>query len=122
MTFEARKQGPGLPPEGHAYWEGKQYPTNLTRSVGASGFHINRDIGATQEEVLPHNPERKYALLVNDSVNTIWLSLGAPAAANQGIRLNAQGGAYEINSTNLFKGRIYAVASAAASKIMITEW
>lgn len=86
-------------------------------------LHINRDISTTQEEVLGDNPARTYALLQNDdSVNNIWLSLGVPAVANQGIFLKAGGGAFEITLVNPWKGRIYAIASAASTKLMVTEY
>jgi len=63
--------------------------------------------------ILSANDARKYALIVNDSDTTIYLALGAAAAVNRGIRINANGGAYEINWTNLFKGAIYGIHAAA---------
>jgi len=63
--------------------------------------------------ILSANANRKYALIVNDSDTTIYLALGAAAAVNSGIRLNANGGAYEINWTNLYKGAIYGIHGVA---------
>jgi len=39
-------------------------------------------------------------VIVNDSDVVIYLGVGAAAVLNQGIRLNANGGAYEINWSN----------------------
>lgn len=87
-----------------------------------ASVHLNINLTTTQQEVLPANPGRSYALLVNDSDSVAYINLGGPAAANQGIRLNANGGSYEINSTNLFKGRIYAISTGATKKLMVTEY
>lgn len=85
-------------------------------------LHRNINLTTTQEEVLGENPERRYALLVNDSDSDAYIALGIPAVANTGIRLNAGGGSYEINATNLYTGRIYAISTGATKKLMITEW
>ena len=82
---------------------------------------LNPDLTATQAKVLPANPVRKHALFVNDSDAIAYLSLGSPAAANQGIRLNASGGSYELNVTNLYHGDIYAISVGATKRLCITE-
>ncbi len=83
--------------------------------------HLNKNLTTTQEEIVPNNPERRYCLLVNDSDSTAYISLGIPAVANQGIRINANGGSYEINLTNPFSGQIYAVSIGTTKRMMITE-
>jgi hypothetical protein len=77
---------------------------------------------ATQQEILPENPNRKYALLVNDGDADIYLGFAQPAVVNQGVRLNANGGSFEITLTNPFYGRIYAVGDATGPKLLATEW
>jgi len=69
-------------------------------------------VGDTSTTILAANADRKYALIVNDSDTVIYLALGAAASVNSGIRLNANGGAYEINWTNLFKGAINGIHAA----------
>lgn len=88
----------------------------------SGAVHRNINLTATQEVVLEDNPQRLYALLVNDSDSIAYLSLGVPAVANSGIRLNANGGSYEINTTNLWQGRIYAISTGATKKLMVTEY
>ena len=84
-------------------------------------IHLNPDLTTTQTRILPSNPQRRYALFLNDSNIVIYLSLGIPAATNEGIRLNASGGWYEITLINPFYGAIYAVSLANNKRLMITE-
>lgn len=83
---------------------------------------LTRSIGTTAEEILPVNPQRSYALLMNDSDTAIYISLGGTAVANQGIRINANGGAYEISAVNLYRGRISAICSVASKTLLTVEW
>jgi len=69
-------------------------------------------VGDTSTTILAANANRKYALIVNDSDTVIYLALGAAAIVNNGIRLNANGGAYVINWTNLYKGAINGIHAA----------
>ena len=71
--------------------------------------------------VLATNPSRGYALFVNNSNQDMYLGLGADAVMNQGIRINANGGRYEINDTNLFTGAVNAIASGGAKSLVVTE-
>ena len=82
---------------------------------------IIKSVGAASQEVLSKNPARRYALLVNDSINIIYLMLGHDAALNRGIRINSGGGSYEINLTNPWPGSIFAFASGATSNLTIVE-
>lgn len=74
-------------------------------------------VGATSTAVLPADGGRQYAIIINDSDETIYLGLGAAAAMNQGIRLNTNGGAFEISGVNVFTGAINAIC-ASGSKVL----
>ena len=78
--------------------------------------------GTTTQQAVAANPTRRYLLLVNDSDNAIYISLGKEAVINHGIRLNSAGGSYEINSTNLWLGNISAVSSVASKILTVVEW
>lgn len=70
--------------------------------------------------VLATSTGRLYAAIVNDSANTVYLGIGTPAVIGKGIRLNANGGSYEINESNQFQGPVYGISSAS-SNLTITE-
>jgi hypothetical protein len=72
--------------------------------------------------VLAANRKRAYALFINDSSIVAYLSFGPSAQANMGIRLNANGGAYEMEGNTLWRGVINGIlASAGSGKILVTE-
>lgn len=80
------------------------------------------DLTATQVELLPENARRIHALFVNNSDAVCWLMLGTEAVANWGIRLNADGGSYEINFfQNPYRGKVYGVSSGVTKRLMVTE-
>jgi phage gp45-like len=73
---------------------------------------------------LASNGDRVYALFINDSDTVIYLSLGATAVVNQGIRINANGGSYEMSEKagNLYMGVIYAIhGGSGTKKLLVTE-
>ncbi|GAI11797.1 unnamed protein product, partial [marine sediment metagenome] len=76
-------------------------------------------VTTTSKVVLLANRNRSYALLVNDSDAVIFIWKGKIATLNRGIRLNAAGGSYEINSTNLYKGEIAAIHGDVGDKILL---
>ena len=71
--------------------------------------------------VLAANAARLSAVICNNGAVDIYLRLGTPAVANQGILLKANGGSYTIGSTNLYKGIITAVTASGAGVLCGTE-
>lgn len=63
--------------------------------------------------VLAANGRRRYAFIQNDSAAAIYIALGEAAVLNSGIRLNANGGYYEMSKAfgNLNPLAIYAIGS-----------
>ncbi len=51
----------------------------------------------------------------------IYLSLSDTAVMNEGIRLNANGGAFEINSTNLYTGEVAAICVSGGKNLTVCE-
>jgi len=78
-------------------------------------------IQVASTEVLAENPRRADAVFVNDSNQPIYLARGNPAVIGQGIRLNANGGSYEINRNNLFLGVINAIAVGGDKNLVWSE-
>ena len=86
--------------------------------------HTAVNVTTTTGAVLAANANRLYALLVNDSDTVIYIKLGAAAVANQGIRLNADGGNYEMSAMlgNLYTGAINGIHAGTGNKVlMMTE-
>ncbi len=85
--------------------------------------HTAVSVGVATGEALAANDKRQYALFVNDSDAVIYLKVGANAALNQGIRLNAGGGSYEMSALagNLSRAAVNAISSGAAKNLLVTE-
>lgn len=80
-------------------------------------------VGTTNTSVVASNYDRNYLLLVNDGTEAIYISFGANAALNTGIRLNAEGGNYEMGRGygNIFQGAINAICTSGGMKLLVTE-
>lgn len=85
--------------------------------------HTTGSMSDTSAAALAANNARKYALIVNDGGVTVYLNLGGTAVASEGIRLNADGGSYEISrdSGNLFSGAINGITSSGTATVLVTE-
>jgi hypothetical protein len=83
--------------------------------------HTEVAVAATSTAVLAANPNREYALFMNDSDTVQYLMLGAAAVANKGIRLNASGGSYEMspNIGNMYRGAIYGIHGGSGNKNLL---
>ena len=69
-----------------------RFPNPARRTVFSS---VQVEIKTTL--VLKADPGRVNVLLINDSDTVMYLMLGADAVVGEGIRLNAEGGSYEIS-------------------------
>jgi hypothetical protein len=69
-----------------------------------------------------HNIGRFFMLFINDSDYAQYLKFGADAVLNESIRLNANGGSYEISASagNLYTGAVNVIA-ATAGTLLVTE-
>jgi len=85
--------------------------------------HGNQTATTSSATMLASNSSRRYALIQNNGSVDVWLSLGGTAAANAGIRLAANGGAYEISAAhgNLFTGAIAGITASGSAVVMSTE-
>jgi len=66
------------------------------------------------------NINARYRLVVNNSANDVWITLGIPAAPNTGILLQPGGGAYEMYNQTLYHGRVSA-AGTLGDSVLATE-
>jgi hypothetical protein len=83
---------------------------------------LSVSIGAADAVLLASNLNRKGVVIVNDSANIVYLSFGATALINKGIRLNANGGSFTMQSMTFTTAEIRAIASGAGSNICVQEF
>lgn len=79
-------------------------------------------VGITQTAVLRNDPERVFALLVNLSLNTIYVGFDQLVSASRGVVLAPNGGTYQVDVEEDFTVPIrahFAVATAAASNLYV---
>ena len=93
----------------------------LTLERHTGGTPTNATVTNVSTLIVPAKASRDYCLIQNDSDATIYLALNADAEISKGIRLNAGGGSYEINFTNLFTGDIYAITGSGSKNVCIQE-
>jgi hypothetical protein len=89
------------------------YPEGFTTATSGQ-----MTITADAQILATSTTKRLYAVVCNDSANVVYLSINedAAAVANLGIRLNANGGCWEMLATeNPYDGAIRAVASSASA-------
>jgi hypothetical protein len=94
----------------------------MVRTVPArysAATHSVLSVTNASQTALASDTARKYALFVNDSDSTIYLFLGATAVASQGIRINASGGTYEINQSNMYTGQVCAIHATIGFKSLL---
>ena len=74
---------------------------------------LSVSVGTTSVVILPANTQRKYAVLVNDSDVAMYIAVGTISVINKGDRVNAAGGVWEMNYSNLMTGTISAITTGA---------
>ena len=79
------------------------------------------NVGTTSTEILPANGDRVYARITNDSDSVVYINLYENAEVNHGIRLNANGGYYEIMGDNLFTGPVYGITASGTKRVITVE-
>lgn len=78
------------------------------------------DVGLTSVLLFAANPDRKYAHIVNNSGQTIYIQYSTSASLGQGIKLPPNT-LYTIESNNLWLGQINAIGVSASQLIDILE-
>ena len=72
--------------------------------------------------IVTANEERADLKIVNDGTSVVYLGRGNVAVAGSGIRLNANGGVFNMDTVDLFLGYISAVCSFGEdSSVTISE-
>lgn len=80
--------------------------------------------------ILNANYNRIYALIVNDSDTAMYIypvnfsstsTASTTVIAGRGIRLNANGGSYEIDVNNTYVGEVWLATSTAGKNVLVSE-
>lgn len=106
------------------------YAFAIAWSLGAFAAEATNEVFTTAScantttEALASNGGRISALLVNDSTQPIWIKVGEDAVANEGIRLNANGGSYYITDANgnLDREAVNCIVASGTGTILVAEW
>ncbi len=85
--------------------------------------HTTAAMTSSTAEVLALNDDREYALFVNDGSVDVYLKIGVAAVANQGIRINANGGFYEMSRAvgNLSDVAVNGITVSGSATVLVTE-
>ena len=73
-------------------------------------------LSSASRQVAAVNPRRRALFIVNDSDEVIFLAIGQAAEAGRGIRLNAEGGAFNMTDDNLSTQAVYAIHGGTGVK------
>lgn len=93
----------------------------MDKETFSSGSSTKVAVGNTSTVVLAKKTDRKYVALTNDSDETIYINvLGGTAVSNEGIRLNANGGYWELDATMAING-VNAICASGSKNLCVTE-
>lgn len=85
--------------------------------------HTTAPMTTASATVVAAKNKRDYLLIINDGTVVCYLKLGVTAVVNEGIRLSANGGSYEMSREvgNLFQGAINGLTASGTATLLITE-
>lgn len=89
---------------------------------GVQGATTFVTVGNTTTAIAAANASRKYLAIVNDSDEAMYLGIGAAAVMNKGIRLNANGGTFEINLNNRNTSAINGICASGGKNATLCTW
>lgn len=80
---------------------------------------ISVNVTTASTLILVANADREYALIINDSDTAIYVMFGGAAVVNTGVRLNANGGSYEMSKAlgNLNQFAVYGIHGGNGNKV-----
>jgi len=89
----------------------------------AAPVHTEVACKSSNTVLVAANLDRKYLLVINDSDTVCYLYLGGTAVASKGIRLNANGGSFEMSlqAGNLYQGAINCINSTGDKTLLVTQ-
>lgn len=91
----------------------------LTSHAGGAPESYNVKTVATK--VADADDYRKFWACTNASNEPIYLALHTTAESGKGVYLAPNGGAFELNNTNMYYGEIWAIHGGAGSKTLCVQ-
>lgn len=98
--------------------------TAIAAAFGAVTFgHTTAAMSNTTGQIIAQNTSRKYLVIQNDGTVDVYIKAGAAAVANQGIRIPANGGAYEMSNAlkNLDTRAINGITASGTATVLVLE-
>lgn len=100
--------------------------SQLSNSFAGTATNTSSTISNTSKEILARDVDRRYASIVNDGANAVYLALvddlNASSTAAEGIRLNANGGSIEFDNQMPYAGSVQAITASGTSTVTITRY
>lgn len=100
--------------------------TKVEQNLGAVEFnYLNRPTNASSTVttssslIVATSTGRQYLAIVNDGTTDVYLGVGVAAVSGKGIRLNAGGGSFVMDTNALFTDAVYGISSATANVTVI---
>lgn len=96
---------------------------NASTSTLIQKMNISKgvSVGNSSTELLPASSGRVYAIIVNDGAEPLYLSMnGSAAVAGAGVRLNEEGGSYEINELNRYVGIVNGITASGTINVTVS--
>jgi hypothetical protein len=94
-------------------------PNNPSMSVATSG---RMAIGAGLDVQLVSTTSRRASLeITNDCTSVVYLTMNDDAPLNTGLRLNANGGSFTMDTNNIYTGAIRATSSASCNLDLVEK-
>jgi len=78
-------------------------------------------VGSSTTEILAINASRRYAGIVNDSDEEIYLGVGAAAVMNQGVLLSPGGSMEFVRGQNLSTQAINGICTSGSKNVTVQE-
>ena len=102
-----------------AFFSGKAFGLEAKNTT-----HTTASCTSSTGEALAANQARQAALFINDGTSVIWLRVGEASVANEGIRLNANGGSYFMAEVygNRDTEAVNCITASATVVLLVIEW
>lgn len=78
-------------------------------------------IGESTTVIIAANANRRYLCIVNDSNQPVYLAVGASAVMNSGVRINAEGGVFELVGGNMSTQAVNGIATGGDKNVTVQE-